>query len=100
MKIQIFLNTDGYLGAWGASTIARKGALVFEIPNQDIPLFHKAIDGRNGVEVLLDKKKKHDVEFGNLRLKFHQLQNEKLVKQTKKAHKHNKKKSHLEEAIF
>jgi hypothetical protein len=49
MKIQKFLNTDGYLGAWGASAIARKGALGVEIPNQDIPLSHKAIDGRNGV---------------------------------------------------
>jgi len=98
MKIHIILNTDGFLGAW--STRPTENSQEFEIPNQDVGLFHKTIDCRDGIEVLSKKTKKFDVEFGNLKLKFNDAQDKKLFKKTKDAHKRNKKKNYIEKVIY
>lgn len=99
MKVQLFKNTDGFLGAWATGRIVDP-ALAFEIPTTEIPLFHKAIDGRDNVEILPRDAVKFDAAFGELKLLFHDEQSAKRIKLTREAHKLNKAKSDLEAAVF
>lgn len=115
MIIEVFFNTDGYLGAWGtrngltpeeitAEKIAQakenETGLAFEIPDHDIALFHNAIECRGGVEILTSDAEVYDVAFGNMKLKFNDTQNEIDLEKTREAHKLNKNKNAIEKAIF
>lgn len=100
MIVQFFLNTDGFLGAWSISPKKLAGSLLFDIPQTDIPLLHKAVDGRAGVKILPLKAKKFDAQFGNLKLKFEEDQTQKFVDLTQEAHKYTKKKNAIEDACF
>jgi len=99
MKIQLFKNTDGFLGAWATGRIVDP-ALAFEMSNAEQVLFHKAVDGRDNVEILPRDALQYDAQFGNLKLLFHSEQSAKLLKLTREAHKLNKDKSDLESALF
>jgi hypothetical protein len=119
MIVKIFFNTEGFIGAW--SHHAQWNFLVREITQEDIDyakangepvyaemnagdivLFGRTIDSRNGVEVI-PKGGTHEHSFGSLKVKFHQDQDQKMIKATKEAHKLNKyskQTSDLEEALY
>ena len=116
MLIKIFFNTDGFIGAWshhtdwngqgrispitqGQINFAKKNnqPISAEMSAEEIGIFGRTINGRNGIEIVTENE---DANFGNLKVKFNDNQNQKFVKETKKAHKYNKIHSDLESIIY
>lgn len=118
MLVKIFFNTDGFIGAWSHHKFwagkpkeitqsdidfakANGTPLFVEMNQNEISLFGKTCNCRNGIEVI-PKGKTHEHEFGGLKVKMHSEQEVALVKETKKIHSLNKKSkmSDLELAIY
>jgi len=107
MIIQLFFNTEGYLGGWGIPSMWKQqkvlplttfliekakanknntDPIAVEMSNTDFLIFHNSTIGRDHVEVLPQNSKSPDAEFGNLKLKFHEDQNMDLVDFAQAAH--------------
>ena len=112
MIIQIWFNTDGYLGGWSNPPSKQKlkviaitqdtinkakklgHPLFVDLTNQEVKIFHKSIIGRDGIEIMPLNAKKFDLEIGNIKLKFTESQSFKYLNIAKKAHKNTFKSEH------
>jgi len=104
MIIQLFYNTDGYLGGWAnppslqslkieeitskylQDCKEKKQPIIVEMTNEEIVIFHNIIIGRDMVDILPKKSKVFDLEIGNLKLKFKDNQSDKILKKAQKDH--------------
>lgn len=103
MKIEIFHNTSGYLGGFGTPKwlktaqskpitenrirVARvlNNGLIVEMSDYEFVIFARTITARDLVEILPSDSPSYDAKFGNLCLKFNDIQNKdsyQLVRKT------------------
>ena len=105
MIVQLFFNSDGYLGGWANPKYLQLAnvslidqdqinnaklkniPLLVEIPDKELSIFHASILGRDFIEILPFNANNYDLKIGNFKLKFNDTQNNNEVKKINKAHK-------------